>query len=32
MVVAVILSGLVSLLSANLAYKFFLEAYHQDNK
>jgi hypothetical protein len=32
MVVAVILSGLVSLLSANLAYKFFLEAYYSDNK
>jgi len=30
-VVLVALSGLISLLSANLAYKFFLEAYHQDN-
>ena len=30
-IVAVVLSGLISLLSANMAYKFFLEAYHQDN-
>jgi len=31
-VVLVALSGLISLLSANMAYKFFLEAYYSDNK